>query len=167
MPWFNYQKNSYFMQLGFSSNITSDMVILTNFVKNFNFCGRVFFDLLVAKPMSDLYSDSSYNFQSNDWQKVQYNTDLLNQKHSYLYREKWHWLQMKRCEMKWLFKNGEFIKWNLINWRGRKVFPLRGDEMGGPRKCLGTFRKSSTFHGFYRWVEKRMQYLPKFDAAVW
>jgi len=31
---------------------------------------------------------------------------------------------------------GSLLKWNLINWRGRKVFPLRGDEMGGPiRKC--------------------------------
>jgi len=89
------------VQLGFSSNITSDMVILTNFIKNFNFCGRVFFDILVAKPLSDLYSDSSSNFQSNDWQKVQFNTDLLNQKHSYLYRE-----------------NGIHYKWSSVKWNG-------------------------------------------------
>jgi hypothetical protein len=31
-----------FMQLGFSSNTTSDMVALTNIVKNFKFCGRLF-----------------------------------------------------------------------------------------------------------------------------
>jgi hypothetical protein len=55
-----------FVQLGFSSNITSDKVTLTNFVKNFNFCGRLYFDSLVAKPLSDLYTDSSSNFQSND-----------------------------------------------------------------------------------------------------
>ncbi len=54
------------MQLGFSSNNTSDMVALTNFVKNFNFCGRLYFNSLVAKPLSDLYYDSSSKFQSND-----------------------------------------------------------------------------------------------------
>ncbi len=41
-----------FVQLGFSSNITSDKVALTNFVKSFNFCGRLFFDSLVAQPFS-------------------------------------------------------------------------------------------------------------------
>ncbi len=54
------------VQLGFSSNVTSDTVTLTNFVKTFNFCGRLYFDSLVAKPLSDLYYDSSSNFQSND-----------------------------------------------------------------------------------------------------
>ncbi len=58
--------------MGFSSNITSDMVTLTNFVKNFNFCGELYYDGLVAKPLSNLYCNSSSNFQSNDWQKVQY-----------------------------------------------------------------------------------------------
>ncbi len=43
------------MQLGFSSNVTLDTVTLTNFVKDFNFCGRLCFDSLVAKPLSDLY----------------------------------------------------------------------------------------------------------------
>jgi hypothetical protein len=51
-----------FVQFGFSSNITSNMVALTDFVKNFNFCGRLYFDSLVAKPLSDLYDDSSSNF---------------------------------------------------------------------------------------------------------
>ncbi len=62
------------MQLGFSSNgVTS---------------GRLYFDSLVAKPLSDMYYDSSSNFQqSNGWQKVQFNTDLLKQKHGYLYRK--------------------------------------------------------------------------------
>jgi len=50
----------------FSSNVTSYIVILTNFIKDFNFCGRLYFNILVAKPLSDLYSDSSSNFQSND-----------------------------------------------------------------------------------------------------
>ncbi len=35
-----------FVQLGFSSNIASDMVALTNFIKNFNFCGVLYFDSL-------------------------------------------------------------------------------------------------------------------------
>ncbi len=68
------------MQLGFSSNITLDTVTLTNFVKNFNFCGGLYFDSQVAKPLSDLNYNSSSNFQSNDWQKVQYNTDFLKPK---------------------------------------------------------------------------------------
>ncbi len=38
--------------------------------------------------------DSHSNFeQSNDWQKVQYNTDLLIPRHGYLYRAKWCWLK--------------------------------------------------------------------------
>jgi hypothetical protein len=81
------------MQLGFSSNVTSDMVTLTNFVKNFNFCDGLYFDSLLAKALSDLYYGSTTNFQSNNWQKVQYNTDLLNQRHGYLYRTKWRWLK--------------------------------------------------------------------------
>ncbi len=75
-----------FVQLGFSSIVTLDTVALTNFVKNFNFCGGLHYDSLVAKPLSDLYYDSSSNFQSNDWQKVQYNTDLLKWKWGYLYQ---------------------------------------------------------------------------------
>ncbi len=74
------------MRLGFSSNITSDKVTLTNFLKSFNFRGGLYFDSLVAKPLSNLYYDSRSNFQSDVWQKVQYNTDLLKQKGSYLYR---------------------------------------------------------------------------------
>ncbi len=81
-----------FMQLGFSSDVNSDTVALTNLVKNFNFCGGLYFNRLVAKPLSDLYSDSSSHFQSNDWQQVQYNTDLLNQRHGYLCREEWRQL---------------------------------------------------------------------------
>jgi hypothetical protein len=54
------------MQLGFSSNIP----LRVTFV-------RVYFDSLVAKSLSDLYYDSSSNFQqSNNWQKVQFNTDF-------------------------------------------------------------------------------------------
>jgi hypothetical protein len=30
-----------------------------------------------------------------------------------------------------------------------KGFPLKGDEMGGLRKCLGRCKKSSSFLGFY------------------
>ncbi len=63
-----------FVQLGISYNVTSDTVTLTNF------------DSLVAKSLSDLHYNSSTNFQSNAWQKVQYNTDLLKQKQGYLYR---------------------------------------------------------------------------------
>ncbi len=47
-----------FIKLGFSSNVTSDTVTFTNFVKNFNFCGGLYFDSLVAKPLSNLYSDT-------------------------------------------------------------------------------------------------------------
>jgi hypothetical protein len=43
-----------FVQLGFSSNITFDMVTLTNFVKNFNLGGRLYFNSLVAKPLNVL-----------------------------------------------------------------------------------------------------------------
>jgi hypothetical protein len=53
---------SIFVQLGFSSNITLDTVTLTNFIKNFNFCGGLYFDSLVAKPLSNLYNDRSSNF---------------------------------------------------------------------------------------------------------
>jgi hypothetical protein len=59
--------NNIFVQLVFSSNVTSDTVILTKFVKNLNFCGRLYSDSLVAKPLSDLYCNNSSNFQSNDW----------------------------------------------------------------------------------------------------
>jgi hypothetical protein len=31
-----------FVQLGFSSNVTLDTVALTNFVRLFNFCGRLY-----------------------------------------------------------------------------------------------------------------------------
>jgi len=59
--------NNIFVQLFFSSNVTSDTVTLTNYVKNLNFCGRLYSDSLVAKPLSDLYFDNCSNFQSNDW----------------------------------------------------------------------------------------------------
>ena len=73
------------MQLAFSSSVTSDMVTLTNFVKNFNFCGGLHSNSLVAKPLSNLYYDSRSNFQqSNDWQKVQYITDLLKQRQIFI-----------------------------------------------------------------------------------
>jgi hypothetical protein len=36
------------MQLGLSSNVTLDAVTLANFVKNFSFCGGLYFDSLVA-----------------------------------------------------------------------------------------------------------------------
>ncbi len=53
-----------FMQLGFSSNIILDMVTLTNFVKSFNFCGRLCCDSLVAKP-SDNFSVLSLRAADN------------------------------------------------------------------------------------------------------
>ncbi len=34
-------------------------------------------------------------WQSNDWEKVQYNTDLLKPRHNYLYRKGWHCLIIK------------------------------------------------------------------------
>jgi hypothetical protein len=37
------------VQLGFSSNVALDTVALTNFIKNFNFCGELYFNSLVAK----------------------------------------------------------------------------------------------------------------------
>ncbi len=37
-----------FVQLGFSSIVASDTVALTNFFKNFNFGGGLYFDSLVA-----------------------------------------------------------------------------------------------------------------------
>ncbi len=44
-------QNKYiFIQLGFSSNVVSETVVLINFVKNLNLCGRLHFDSLVAKP---------------------------------------------------------------------------------------------------------------------
>ncbi len=41
---------------------------------------------LVAKPLGNLYYDSSSNFQSNDQQQVQFNTDLFKQEQRNLYR---------------------------------------------------------------------------------
>ncbi len=76
-----------FVQLGFYSNVASDAVALTNFIKICNFYGGLCFDSLMAKPLTDLYNNISSNFwQSNDWQKVQYNTDLIKWKRGYLYR---------------------------------------------------------------------------------
>ncbi len=37
-----------FVQLGFSSNVALDTVALTNFVKNFNFGGRLYSDSQVT-----------------------------------------------------------------------------------------------------------------------
>jgi len=53
-----------FVLLGFSSNVTSDTVTLTNFVKNSNFCGRLCCDSLVAKP-SDNFSVLSLRAADN------------------------------------------------------------------------------------------------------
>jgi hypothetical protein len=47
----------------FLLNLTSDMVTLTNFIKNLNFCGGLYFDSLVAKPLSGMYYKSRSNFQ--------------------------------------------------------------------------------------------------------
>jgi hypothetical protein len=47
--------------------VTGDTVTLTNFVKNFNLCGRLLYNSLVAKPLSALFCNSCSNFQqSND-----------------------------------------------------------------------------------------------------
>ncbi len=81
------------MQLGFSSKIP---LWVTS--------GRLYFDSLVDKHLSNLYNDSSANFQqSNDFQKVQFNTDLLSQRYGYLYRTKWRWLECMKS-VKWLLK---------------------------------------------------------------
>ncbi len=81
------------MQLGFSSKIP---LWVTS--------GRLYLDSLVAKHLSDLYDDSSANFQQSDeWQKVQFNADLLSQRYGYLYRTKWRWLKCKKS-VKWLLK---------------------------------------------------------------
>ncbi len=59
-----YQCANYFMQLGFSSIVPLQVT-----------SGRLYYDSLVTKPLSNLYDNSSYNFQqSNNWQKVQFNT---------------------------------------------------------------------------------------------
>ncbi len=42
--------NNVFVQLGFSSNVTSDTVTLTNFVKNLNFCGRLYSKQYSGQP---------------------------------------------------------------------------------------------------------------------
>ncbi len=77
-----------FVQLGFSSK---NPLWVTS--------GRMYCDSLVAKPLSDLYYNNCSNCQqSNNWQKVQFNSDLLNQRHGNLYIAKWHWL--KQNEMK-------------------------------------------------------------------
>jgi len=68
------------MQLGFSSNIP---LWVTS--------GGVYFDSLVAKPLSILYYDSSFQ-QSNDLQKVHFNTDFLKWKQGYLYTKYRSWL---------------------------------------------------------------------------
>ncbi len=63
-----------FVQLGFSSKVPLGVTP-----------GGLYFESLVAKPLSDLYYDSSSNFQqSNGRQKVQNNTDLLKRKCAYL-----------------------------------------------------------------------------------
>ncbi len=78
------------MQLGFTS-VTSLKTwqfswVLTNFIKNYNFCGRLFSQQSSGQTLNDLYYDSSSNFQSNDWQQIQYNTDLLKQRQTNLNR---------------------------------------------------------------------------------
>ncbi len=68
---------TFFVQLGFSLNVPLRVT-----------SGVLYFDSLVAKPLSDLYYDSSSNFQqSNEWQKVQFNTDL-KVKNTVIYTEK-------------------------------------------------------------------------------
>ncbi len=117
--------NNYFMQLGFSSNATSDTVALTNFVKNFNFCGRLYFNSLAAKPLSDLYYDSSSNFQWMTKSPVEYwfinsRTRLFIQSKTALikmrnvWKDYWKWslflikkrflikvIKKRFCKMKW------------------------------------------------------------------
>ncbi len=80
---------------------------------------------LVVKPLSDLYCNSSSNFQSHNQQQVQYNTDLLKQKQSNFYRNYKCWLKggwMKTSdkvsreferEGKW-FNCFEHVNWFLI-----------------------------------------------------
>ena len=65
-PCKEFLKYNIFVQWAFLLNITSDTVTLTNFVKNFNFCGGLYFDSLVAKPLSNLYYDSRCNFQQSN-----------------------------------------------------------------------------------------------------
>jgi hypothetical protein len=46
--WSEQSSNIVFEQLGFSSNTASDTVAFTNFAKNIDFCGSLYFDSLVA-----------------------------------------------------------------------------------------------------------------------
>ncbi len=64
------------MQLCFSSN---GYLFVTS--------GRLCSNSLAAKPYSELYSDRCSNFQQGNWQKVQFITDLFDQKQIYLYRK--------------------------------------------------------------------------------
>jgi hypothetical protein len=54
--------------------------------------------------------------QSNDSQKAQYNTDLLEQRHGYLYRKWWHWLNLKA-----LIKMRKKVKLSLEKLKGEVI----------------------------------------------
>jgi len=64
----------------------SDIFVLLDFSSDSNFW-------LTDKQSSGLtyeqtaLQSSGSNFQCSNWQKVQFNTDLLKQKHGYLYRK--------------------------------------------------------------------------------
>jgi len=112
--------------------------------------GRLCFDSLAAKALSDLYDDSCSNFQqSNAWQKVQFNTDLLIQGHCYLYRAKWRWFKQK-WHLRWLKMRLFLIRQIILINAIKKGFYKTKWKWAGSGSA-GDFCKSSTL---LREVEK-------------
>ncbi len=62
---------------------------------------------------------SGSNFQWSNWQKVQFDTDLLKWKHSYLYRKWWRWLNPKP-----LITLKENVGWGLGKLKGENLIEL-------------------------------------------
>ncbi len=111
---------SIFVQLGFSSDVSTWVT-----------SGGLCFDSLVAKPLSRLYYDSGSDFQqSNDWQKVQFNTDLLHKRQCYLYRK------LALIKMKW--KLEMIIKMGYFNKRGNLINLLEEQLMKMKWKWAGS-----------------------------
>jgi hypothetical protein len=72
-----YNFNRFFNQLGYCKLTFIMITPILKISKN-----KILYNIFVQLGFSSL-ADSSW---SNDWQKVQYNTDLLKQRHKYLYR---------------------------------------------------------------------------------
>jgi hypothetical protein len=92
-----------FMHLGFSSNVTLDMVALTNFVKLFNFCGRLYPYSLVAKPLSNLCCDCNSRVTTDNKSSA---ILIYWIKAMAIYTEKIGIDYKSWNEMKWLIKMG-------------------------------------------------------------